>query len=95
MEEITSKLVTIGKDSSFYESTVYFCMWDNYDSFAPGAKNQELSMNIKNLVNDAYAKEISANSGCQRIHRKMVNMWDLQLHNSGYRVEKRRNGIYS
>ena len=30
----------------------------NYDSFAPGAKNQELSMNIKNLVNDAYAKDM-------------------------------------
>ena len=33
---------------------------DNYDSYALGAKNQELSMNIKNLVNDAYAKDISA-----------------------------------
>ena len=38
----------------------FISVCDNYDSFAPGAKNQELSMNIKNLVNDAYAKDISA-----------------------------------
>ena len=38
----------------------FISVCDNYDSFAPDAKNQELSMNIKNLVNDAYAKDISA-----------------------------------
>ena len=38
----------------------FISVCDNYDSFAPGAKNQELSMNIKNLANDDYAKDISA-----------------------------------
>ena len=37
----------------------FISVCDHYDSFAPDAKNQELSMNIKNLVNDAYAKDIS------------------------------------
>lgn len=37
----------------------FISVCDHYDSFAPNAKNQELSMNIKNLVNDAYAKDIS------------------------------------
>ena len=44
---------------------------DNYDSYAPDAKNQELSMNIKNLVNDAYAKDISAKErAAKRIAQK-------------------------
>ena len=59
----------------------FISVCDNYDSFAPGAKNQELSMNIKNLVNDAYAKDISAKErAAKRIAQKTVNMWDLQLH---------------
>lgn len=54
---------------------------DNYDSYALGAKNQELSMNIKNLVNDAYAKTFLQRNGQQNVlHRRTVSMWDLQLH---------------
>ena len=49
----------------------FISVCDNYDSFAPGAKNQELSMNIKNLVNDAYAKDISAKErAAKRIAQK-------------------------
>ena len=44
----------------------FISVCDNYDSFAPDAKNQELSMNIKNLVNDAYAKDISAKERAAR-----------------------------
>lgn len=59
----------------------FISVCDNYDSFAPDAKNQELSMNIKNLVNDAYAKDISAKErAAKRIAQKTVSMWDLQLH---------------
>lgn len=38
----------------------FISVCDHYDSFAKDADSQELSMNIKNLVNDAYAKDISA-----------------------------------
>ena len=49
----------------------FISVCDNYDSFAPDAKNQELSMNIKNLVNDAYAKDISAKErAAKRIAQK-------------------------
>ncbi|WP_270808541.1 recombinase family protein [Clostridium fessum] len=38
----------------------FISVCDQYDSFAPDSENQDLTMNIKNLVNDAYAKDISA-----------------------------------
>ena len=49
----------------------FISVCDNYDSYAPGAKNQELSMNIKNLVNDAYAKDISAK---ERAAKRIVQL---------------------
>ena len=49
----------------------FISVCDHYDSFAPNAKNYELSMNIKNLVNDAYAKDISAKGrAAKRIAQK-------------------------
>ena len=61
----------------------FISVCDNDDSFAPGAKNEELSMNIKNLVNDALMRKtfLQKNGLRNVLHRKMVNMWDLQLHN--------------
>lgn len=44
----------------------FISVCDHYDSFSKDADSQELSMNIKNLVNDAYAKDISAKSSASR-----------------------------
>ncbi len=44
----------------------FISVYDHYDSFSKDADSQELSMNIKNLVNDAYAKDISAKSSASR-----------------------------
>ena len=49
----------------------FISVCDNYDSFALDAKNQELSMNIKNLINDAYAKDIATKQrAAKRIAQK-------------------------
>ena len=49
----------------------FISVCDNYDSFAEKSKNQELSVNIKNLINDAYAKDISAKGrAAKRIAQK-------------------------
>lgn len=37
----------------------FISIGDSYDSFAADSGHQELTMNIKNLVNDMYAKDIS------------------------------------
>lgn len=44
----------------------FISVCDHYDSFAKDADSRELSMNIKNLVNDAYAKDISMKSRASR-----------------------------
>lgn len=49
----------------------FISVCDRYDSFAPDSENQDLTMNIKNLVNDAYAKDISAKErAAKRIAQK-------------------------
>ncbi|MBS5314017.1 MAG: recombinase family protein [Clostridiales bacterium] len=71
----------------------FISVCDNYDSFAPGAKNQELSMNIKNLVNDAYAKDISAKERAAKRIAQKNGEYVGSTAPYGYRVEK-VNGIY-
>ena len=66
---------------------------DNYDSYAPDAKNQELSMNIKNLVNDAYAKDISAKERAAKRIAQKNGEYVGSTAPYGYCVEK-INGIY-
>lgn len=66
---------------------------DNYDSYALGAKNQELSMNIKNLVNDAYAKDISAKERAAKRIAQKNGEYVGSTAPYGYCVEK-VNGIY-
>lgn len=66
---------------------------DNYDSYAPDAKNQELSMNIKNLVNDAYAKDISAKERAAKSIAQKNGEYVGSTAPYGYCVEK-INGIY-
>ena len=66
---------------------------DNYDSYALGAKNQELSMNIKNLVNDAYAKDISAKERAAKRIAQKNGEYVGSTAPYGYCVEK-INGIY-
>ena len=71
----------------------FISVCDNYDSFAPDAKNQELSMNIKNLVNDAYAKDISAKERAAKRIAQKNGEYVGSTAPYGYRVEK-VNGIY-
>ena len=71
----------------------FISVCDNYDSFAPGAKNQELSMNIKNLVNDAYAKDISAKERAAKRIAQKNGEYVGSTAPYGYCVEK-INGIY-
>lgn len=71
----------------------FISVCDHYDSFAPNAKNHELSMNIKNLVNDAYAKDISAKGrAAKRIAQKNGEYVGATAP-YGYCCEK-INGIY-
>lgn len=71
----------------------FISVCDHYDSFAPNAKNYELSMNIKNLVNDAYAKDISAKGrAAKRIAQKNGEYVGATAP-YGYCCEK-INGIY-
>ena len=70
----------------------FISVCDHYDSFAPNARNQELSMNIRNLVNDAYAKDISAKErAAKRIAQKNGEYVGAKAP-YGYRAEK-VNGI--
>ena len=71
----------------------FISVCDNYDSFAPDAKNQELSMNIKNLVNDAYAKDISAKERAAKRIAQKNGEYVGSTAPYGYCVEK-INGIY-
>ena len=71
----------------------FISVCDNYDSFAPGAKNQELSMHIKNLVNDVYAKDISAKERTAKRIAQKNGEYVGSTAPYGYRVEK-VNGIH-
>ena len=71
----------------------FISVCDNYDSFALDAKNQELSMNIKNLVNDAYAKDISAKERAAKRIAQKNGEYVGSTAPYGYCVEK-VNGIY-
>lgn len=71
----------------------FISVCDNYDSFAPDAKKQELSMNIKNLVNDAYAKDISAKERAAKRIAQKNGEYVGSTAPYGYCVEK-INGIY-
>ena len=71
----------------------FISVCDHYDSFAPNAKNQELSMNIKNLVNDAYAKDISAKERAAKRTAQKNGEYVGATAPYGYCCEK-INGIY-
>lgn len=71
----------------------FISVCDNYDSFAPGARNQELSMHIKNLVNDVYAKDISAKERAAKRIAQKNGEYVGSTAPYGYRVEK-INGMY-
>lgn len=71
----------------------FISVCDNYDSFAPGARNQELSMHIKNLVNDVYAKDISAKERAAKRIAQKNGGYVGSTAPYGYRVEK-INGMY-
>lgn len=66
----------------------FISVCDHYDSFAPNAKNQELSMNIKNLVNDAYAKDISAKERAAKRMAQKNGEYVGATAPYGYRCEK-------
>lgn len=71
----------------------FFSVCDNYDSFASDAGDRELSMNIKNLMNDVYAKDISTK---QRAVKRMAQKNGEYVGSAapyGYRCE-RVNGVY-
>ena len=66
----------------------FISICDRYDSFAPDSENQELIRNIKNLVNDAYAKDISAKErAAKRIAQKNGEYVGSKAP-YGYRCEK-------
>lgn len=71
----------------------FISVCDRYDSFSTDAKNQELSMNIKNLVNDAYAKDISAKGRAAKRIAQKNGEYVGAVAPYGYRCEK-VHGIY-
>lgn len=71
----------------------FISVCDNYDSFASDAKNQELSMNIKNLVNDAYAKDISAKERASKHSAQKNGDYVGSLAPYGYRINE-ENGVH-
>lgn len=71
----------------------FISVCDHYDSFAPDADAQELSMNIKNLVNDAYAKDISLKERTAKRIAQKNGEYVGAMAPYGYRCEK-VNGIY-
>lgn len=71
----------------------FISVCDHYDSFAPDAKDKELAMNLKNLVNDVYAKDISTKEkASKRIAQKNGEYVGAKAA-YGYRSEK-VNGRY-
>lgn len=71
----------------------FISVCDRYDSFSTDEKNQELSMNIKNLVNDAYAKDISAKGRAAKRIAQKNGEYVGAVAPYGYRCEK-VHGIY-
>jgi len=71
----------------------FISVCDHYDSFAVGAENHELSMKIKNLVNDAYAKDISAKERAIKRMAQKNGEYVGSMAPYGYRCEK-VNGIH-
>ena len=71
----------------------FISVCDQYDSFAAGAENHELSMKIKNLVNDAYAKDISAKERAIKRMAQKNGEYVGSMAPYGYRCEK-VNGIH-
>lgn len=66
----------------------FISVCDHYDSFAEGAQNKELSMKIKNLVNDAYAKDISTKGRTVKRIAQKNGEYVGSLAPYGYRCEK-------
>lgn len=71
----------------------FISVCDHYDSFAAGAQNKELSMKVKNLVNDAYAKDISTKGRTVKRIAQKNGEYVGSLAPYGYRCEK-VNGIH-
>lgn len=71
----------------------FISVCDHYDSCATNAKNQELSMNIKNLVNDVYAKDISEKERAAKRIAQKNGEYVGSIAPYGYRCKK-VDGIY-
>jgi DNA invertase Pin-like site-specific DNA recombinase len=65
---------------------------DQYDSFSSDSKSQELSMNIKHLVNEAYAKDISAKERAAKRTEQKRGSYVGSIAPYGYHCEE-ENGI--
>lgn len=66
----------------------FISVCDHYDSYAVGSENHELSMKIKNLVNDAYAKDISAKERSVKRMAQKNGEYVGSMAPYGYRCEK-------
>ena len=71
----------------------FISVCDNYDSFSQNAENQELSMNIKNLINDAYAKDIATKERAAKRIAQKNGEYVASIAPYGYSCKK-VNGVY-
>lgn len=61
---------------------------DNYDSMGNDAKGKELTMNVKNLVNEMYAKDISKKEKVSKRTEQEAGSYVGSVAPFGYRIEK-------
>lgn len=71
----------------------FISVCDHYDSLSESADNHELSMKIKNLINDAYAKDISVKERAVKRMAQRSGEYVGSMAPYGYRSEK-RDGIH-
>jgi DNA invertase Pin-like site-specific DNA recombinase len=65
---------------------------DQYDSFSDNSESQELSMNIKHLVNEAYARDISVKERASKRTEQKKGSYVGSMAPYGYHCEE-ENGI--
>ncbi len=70
----------------------FIAVTDGYDSMSENASDQKLAMNIKNLVNDMYAKDISKRVMTARKAAAWRGAYIGSITPYGYTIEE-RNGI--
>lgn len=70
----------------------FLAVCDGYDSFSENAGFQEFSVNIKNLVNDVYAKDIAAKSRAAKKTAQSKGIYVGGCPPYGYYVIKEKEG---